>query len=273
MGRLTPKTDTLRALFARSGNLCSFPGCDHPLINKKNQFIGHVCHIESALPGGERFNIESNDEFRRSYENLILLCYPHHVETNDVDEFTVPVMKNMKEQHEHSDEAAIYEVEEIHLEKIEKDLDVYWSNVERLNTIDHVIPELALEIGGERRVIEIVDNLRESISRISDLLGLLASTDQTIEDEFKELLRKKNIEPSIFDDIPYYENPFINRNWESHALASTNNIARISVDLLVLEIKYLEQYLQTNTDKELQKRLSKAKEKLESMAGSIGYAD
>ena len=79
MGRLTPKTNTLKALFAKSGNQCAFPGCDHPMINKKNQFIGQVCHIESALPGGERFNKESNDEFRRCYENLILLCYPHHI--------------------------------------------------------------------------------------------------------------------------------------------------------------------------------------------------
>ena len=71
MGRLTPKTNTLKALFAKSGNQCAFPGCDHPMINKKNQFIGQVCHIESALPGGERFNKESNDEFRRCYDCLL----------------------------------------------------------------------------------------------------------------------------------------------------------------------------------------------------------
>lgn len=273
MGRLTPKTNTLKALFAKSGNQCAFPGCDHPMINKKNQFIGQVCHIESALPGGERFNKESNDEFRRCYENLILLCYPHHIETNDENEFTVSVMNEMKKQHEEYDETSSYEVEETPLRKIEKDLDDYWSNVERLNTIDHAIPELALEIGGEREVLEIIENLNQSVSSISDVMSMLASSDHAIEDEFKEFLRKKNIDPSIFADIPYYENPFINRNWEYHALASTNTIARISVDILVLEIKYLEQYVQSNTDKELQERLSKAKEELESIAGSIGYAD
>ena len=41
MTRLTPKQETLRALFAKSGNQCAFPGCNHHIINGKNQLIEH----------------------------------------------------------------------------------------------------------------------------------------------------------------------------------------------------------------------------------------
>ena len=46
MAPLTPKTEILRALFARSGNQCAFPVCAQPLVNDKNKFIAQVCHID-----------------------------------------------------------------------------------------------------------------------------------------------------------------------------------------------------------------------------------
>ena len=51
MSRLAPKIDVLKALFARSGNQCAFPGCTQPLMNEKNKFIAQVCHIEAAMRG------------------------------------------------------------------------------------------------------------------------------------------------------------------------------------------------------------------------------
>jgi len=51
LARLAPNTNVLRALFARSGNQCAFPGCTQPIINSKNKFIGQVCHIEAASEG------------------------------------------------------------------------------------------------------------------------------------------------------------------------------------------------------------------------------
>ena len=53
MVRKSTTTDTIRALFAKSGNECAFPGCHHKLINHKNKFIGQICHIEAANKGGE----------------------------------------------------------------------------------------------------------------------------------------------------------------------------------------------------------------------------
>lgn len=87
--RLKPKYSTLRSLLLRSGNQCAFPDCERKLINAKDQWVGEVCHVSAAMPGGERFDSGMTNEERRSADNLLLMCHDHHVETNDVSEFDV----------------------------------------------------------------------------------------------------------------------------------------------------------------------------------------
>ncbi|OCZ69742.1 hypothetical protein A9F99_09165 [Acinetobacter pittii] len=70
------------------------------LFDLGGQFIGQVCHIEAANKKGQRFNPRMTNEERRDFENLILLCANHHIITNDVNEFPVNVLKNMKAAHE-----------------------------------------------------------------------------------------------------------------------------------------------------------------------------
>lgn len=98
--RLTPTNEVVRELYLKSGNQCAFPGCDHLLMDKDGVFIAEICHIESALPGGERFNLNQNNEQRRAFGNLMLLCHAHHKVTDNVNEYTVDRMKTMKADHE-----------------------------------------------------------------------------------------------------------------------------------------------------------------------------
>ena len=55
MARLTPTIQTIRALLSRTGNECFFPGCNHRFIDEDHLFIGQICHIEAAVPGGPRY--------------------------------------------------------------------------------------------------------------------------------------------------------------------------------------------------------------------------
>lgn len=98
--RLSPTAETIKFLLLRSGNQCAFPGCTHKIYNDANTLIGECCHIEAAMPGGERFNAESTNEQRRSAENLIFLCHQHHVETDDTEKYPVERMKKIKLEHE-----------------------------------------------------------------------------------------------------------------------------------------------------------------------------
>jgi hypothetical protein len=98
--RLAPKPETLRELFLRSGNRCAFPSCNRVMIDDDGVFVGQICHIEAAEPGGERFNQSMDNESRRSFENLLLMCYDHHKVTNDVNNYTVGEMQLIKNRHE-----------------------------------------------------------------------------------------------------------------------------------------------------------------------------
>jgi hypothetical protein len=98
--RLTPKPETLRELFLKSGNQCAFPGCDARMMDKDGVFIGQLCHIEAAEDGGPRFNATMSDEDRRAFGNLMLMCYPHHKVTDEVKKYSVKRLQGMKAKHE-----------------------------------------------------------------------------------------------------------------------------------------------------------------------------
>jgi hypothetical protein len=70
------------------------------MIAETGDFVGQVCHIEAAEPGGERFNPTMTNAQRAAFDNLMLMCYKHHVVTNDVAAYTVERLKHMKAQHE-----------------------------------------------------------------------------------------------------------------------------------------------------------------------------
>ena len=91
----------LKKLYALSGNQCAFPDCKVVFVNSDEETnISNICHIEAAELGGQRYNPNSTDEYRRSYDNLILLCPNHHIQTNDVNKYTVEVLRKMKKDHE-----------------------------------------------------------------------------------------------------------------------------------------------------------------------------
>lgn len=98
--RLEPVKNTLRLLCAYSGNLCAFPGCNHLIFNEDGDLIAELCHIEAALPEGERFNPNMTNEDRRDFSNLMFMCHAHHVTTDDVNKYPVHVLKQIKANHE-----------------------------------------------------------------------------------------------------------------------------------------------------------------------------
>lgn len=70
------------------------------MMDANGVFVGEVCHIEGAEPGGERFNPAMTNEERRAFSNLMLMCHDHHVITNDVTEYTVARLQQIKADHE-----------------------------------------------------------------------------------------------------------------------------------------------------------------------------
>lgn len=100
MARIEPKPSTIKKLFALSGNQCTFEGCSNSLIDNST-ILGEICHIEAAEEGGPRYNKDSNDEQRRSYDNLILMCPNcHKIIDSDADKYTAQKLSDWKKGHE-----------------------------------------------------------------------------------------------------------------------------------------------------------------------------
>lgn len=95
-----PTIQTLKRLFAHSGNRCAFPKCPVALTDDKGT-KGKVCHIKGENPTSARYDATQNDEERRRYDNLILTCGNHHdVIDQDEESYTVAQLIKLKADHE-----------------------------------------------------------------------------------------------------------------------------------------------------------------------------
>lgn len=76
--RKAPSSETMRRLFALSGNQCAKPGCGTVLLSASGKLVGEAAHIAAESKGGPRFDTNLSEEQRRAFENLILLCATCH---------------------------------------------------------------------------------------------------------------------------------------------------------------------------------------------------
>lgn len=273
MSRLGPRSDVLRALFARSGNRCAFPGCTAPLINERNQFIAQVCHIEAAEPRGERYNSSQSDEERRDYANLLILCYPHHVETDDVARYSVQALREMKAHHEQQFARSPFKIDESLLYKIAEEMNQYWSHVEELHK-NHIIPELAIEIDARAKFVDLVAAARNVSEDIHSLQDLLLKSEEELVLDVQSLLGLFDLPPEVLEQHPDHLRRFQFRNWEVLNLGLTNTVGKLQVLLTQMELKYLELFLQIYPNDQIARlRLDSLKADFEKIATSAGYAD
>ena len=180
MGRRSPTLDVIRALFARSGNQCAFPGCTDQLIDENNLFIGQICHIEAAEPGGERYNPNQTDEDRRCYGNLIVLCYKHHVQTNDVESYSVDRLRKMKYEHEAGFVKDNFKIDEAILYKITHEMNIYWSKIDQRHRFEHIMAELAIPVNAEDSFLGVAADLRGVLADIDRMAEILCHSDREI---------------------------------------------------------------------------------------------
>ncbi|EJL73338.1 tetratricopeptide repeat protein [Chryseobacterium populi] len=137
--RLTPRAETIRLLLAKSGNQCGFDSCTEVIFNDSKQLIAECCHIEAALPEGERFNPNQTNEERRSFDNLIFLCHKHHKETDNTNIYTVPVLKELKSRHHKKFSEKEIIVNPSHIDTImDKFNEIVHNITETLNTVKRI---------------------------------------------------------------------------------------------------------------------------------------
>jgi uncharacterized protein YecT (DUF1311 family) len=164
MNRLAPKPSTIRALFAKSGNECSFPGCEQSLVDDRNLFIGEVCHINAVKDLDARYDPTKNDEELRAYENLILLCHQHHVRIDSFpDEYSVKSLYMMRGNHEKKVEKKAYTVsDDIINDALFQFLQLEW-NPQFEPIINYLIADIDKAHGGQQ-------GMNQRLGQICELL-------------------------------------------------------------------------------------------------------
>lgn len=94
------------AIWGKAGGRCSESQCRRILIYRPDEaadasLVGEVCHIKARSPGGPRYDGNYPEEFRESYDNVLLMCRIHHKIVDDHPEiYSVEKLKAIKNDHE-----------------------------------------------------------------------------------------------------------------------------------------------------------------------------
>ena len=94
----------LKVLFAKSGNVCAFPGCETPVIaDEKGEIkpLAEMAHIIAYADNGPRSDSMLPAKERNKASNLILLCPTHHAIIDKFEhQYNTHVLREMKKLHE-----------------------------------------------------------------------------------------------------------------------------------------------------------------------------
>ena len=92
-----------KTMFALSGNVCYFTGCDEVLARPEwSKVNGEIAHICGERPGAPRYDSTISAKDRNDCPNLMVRCPKHHklIDQLEPSNFPVSVLHEMKEKHE-----------------------------------------------------------------------------------------------------------------------------------------------------------------------------
>lgn len=273
MARKSPSAKTLKLLYVKSGNKCAFPDCDHPIFNDEGMYIAQLCHIKAAKKGGQRYDKDQTEEERSAPENLLFMCYRHHKETDDIEKYTVEKLIEIKTNHELKYTEKGREASKEMIRQILYDISYFW-NKQSIKSFDLV--DLKIEREFNKEALDLFSELNEHIDAIQNYCDLCAESDsaEVIRSDLKQIMNTIGIDISIFDSIPYYENPFANRNWEMHNIGRPNIFSHIALCISQLKVKFVEELLKGNpNDIKLITVLEEARKEFEMKYDNSYYVD
>lgn len=273
MPRKSPNAETLKLLYVRSGNECAFTDCHHPIFNDKGVYIAQLCHIKAANKGGQRYDTNQSDEERSAPANLIFMCHRHHKETDCTDEFSVEKLFEMKVNHERNFTEKGKEATREMIRQVLFEINYFWER-QTLKTFE--VQDLKITRDFDKKVMDLISELSEHIENIQNYCDLCAETDssESLKSDLKSLFEQAKLDYSKIENIPYYENPFENRNWESHNIRRPNLFSHLSLCLNQLKVKTIEELLKNEPENiELKALLNTSRKEFETEYDRMYYVD
>ena len=96
---------TRAALFALGKGTCYFPDCPTTVVREVEgyqQIAVDIAHIKGANDTSARYDPKMTDEDRAAFNNLVLMCKPHHnlIDGSQRDKYPADVVRGWKTKHE-----------------------------------------------------------------------------------------------------------------------------------------------------------------------------
>jgi hypothetical protein len=272
MKRKAPKTNILKILYARSGNECAFPGCEHPLFNDNNEFVAQLCHIEAISRGGQRYNESQTDEERNSINNLLFMCHRHHKETDNTQNFPVERLMLIKTEHENKFKEMPKKATKDMILQILIESNYFW-NKQKMKKFE--LEDLKIYTKFDFNIPSLFNELDEIFLHVKNYCEIMAESDSSkLLTDLNTLFDKLGIDKKLLNNVPYYENPFFNRNWELHNMGIPNYFSHLSLYINQLKVKvYEELYKCFPNDTEIKHHLQISRDLFETDFETSYYID
>lgn len=239
MRNRTISPTVLRVLYARSGNRCAFTGCHAPIFEDDNQLTGECCHIEAFSSGGPRFNSTLSDNECNCYDNLILLCSRHHkIIDGNPFEYSVEILKEMKRTHEEKFKESNLKLSCVMINQLQESMEQFWYSIDRIHLNDK--SDLHREYNTKLELNELIDIFDDKLNGIEKFIEHFEFSDRCMIGVLEKLCKRLNWDFSKLEQIPYYENPFYEPNWEIHNLGRNNLMREVKMYFYALVVRVLE---------------------------------
>lgn len=227
--------NTLRFLYAKSGNNCAFPGCTMPIFEDDGLLTGECCHIEALSKGGARYNDATSEEEKNDESNLVLMCSRHHtIIDSDSVKYTPEFLKKIKHDHELQYSATHKVLNDNMLLALEQSMDRYWT---KLQVIDSVDNHLKIKIDTSATIEQLLGYIQDNFTRVEELFDIMYRLDEKLPEDLKDLCERVGVDYQKFEKVPYYENHLIHRLWEYHCLGVPNVSAHLKMYFLQFCVK------------------------------------
>lgn len=110
-------------------------GLPNELVDDGGTMLGKIAHIHAANEGGARFIDTLDEEARRAFDNLFLVCGPHHDIIDDPNrgaEFRAELLRDHKQRHESRFQRAEHEFLERYKDRTRDATPTYPVNLDAL---------------------------------------------------------------------------------------------------------------------------------------------
>lgn len=263
----------IKILFGKSGNKCAFPNCNHNLIDENNNIMCEMAHIEARSNNGPRANKTKTIKERNKAENLICLCYNHHkVIDKYKDKYTVDVLRKMKQEHEEK-YSGTHSFDYDKIFEINRDFFDYIDRMKKINynTPPYIPEELRKKIKFHKDFDGVIKYIKANIKYIRNLHLDIIKYFEELNEKILSNMKELGYETLIWENQD--DNDFIAPFWEEMCIGGSNCFDDIKIYLTYIEILYYIEFLKTNEDKEVEKRLDRLKYKFEKMCRDACYYD